>query len=79
LWRKKGALQDEHDSSMPRVVSERRFERLCMDSKWVGMGLLLGVVVGVVADQLALWIPIGLALGVAAGAIQAKRKGNPKP
>src|SRR5436305_14259148 len=53
----------------------RQRKALCMDSKWVGMGvglgLILGVLVGVVTDQLALWIPIGFALGLAAGTSQA--------
>jgi uncharacterized membrane protein YfcA len=48
-----------------------------MDAKWIGIGLLFGVVVGVATDHLGLWLGIGIALGAAMGAWQAKKKSPP--
>jgi hypothetical protein len=48
-----------------------------MDAKWIGIGLMFGVVAGIATDKLGLWIGIGIALGAAMGAWQAKKKTPP--
>jgi hypothetical protein len=44
-----------------------------MDSRFIGMGLALGVVIGAVTDHMGLGIALGIVFGAVLGAAKAKR------
>lgn len=42
--------------------------------KWLGMGTALGVMFGIIFDNLALWLPIGVCIGLVGPALQRIKK-----
>jgi Na+/H+ antiporter NhaA len=47
-----------------------------MDKKFAGAGLVLGILIGVIFDQLALGIIFGLLIGAGLGNAKAKQDGG---
>ncbi|MDA8900670.1 hypothetical protein N9J03_03505 [Flavobacteriaceae bacterium] len=41
---------------------------------WIGAGLCLGIIVGLLTDNLGLWLALGIVLGVAVETTQKKVK-----
>ncbi|WP_296384783.1 hypothetical protein [Winogradskyella sp.] len=46
-----------------------------IQSKSIGIGMIIGCVIGIVTDNIALWLSLGLVFGAGYGQTQAK-KGN---
>jgi hypothetical protein len=46
-----------------------------VQSKSIGIGMIIGCVIGMVTDNIGLWLSLGLVFGVAYGQTQ-KAKGN---
>ena len=40
------------------------------------MGIIIGVVIGSLTDNVGLWIVIGIAVGAATGSVMAQRESN---
>ncbi len=46
---------------------------------WLGIGFMVGSVVGLLIDNIALWFPLGLVIGAVLEITQRKLKSNSKP
>ncbi len=47
-------------------------------SSYLGIGIILGTLIGVVTDNIGLWLPIGLAIGAGLAETMTKNKPSNK-
>lgn len=47
-----------------------------IQSKSIGIGMIIGCVIGIVTDNIGLWLSLGLVFGVAYGQTQKKKNND---